>query len=240
MTNQELQACIIFQDANYIVANKPPGVSAQDDHVDNDSLHRLLEKFVNKSLFVVHRLDRPTSGVILFAKRKSVAAKLNRFLKERSDRFSKTYLAAVKNPPSPNKGKLEHLIYQDKKQRKAFITEATEMGKPAILNYEVISQTDHYHLLKIKTETGRFHQIRAQLSAIGSPIKGDVKYGARRKNKDRSIHLHAFRLDLSLWESDQQMSFYAKVPEDPVWNAFKQQEVLLAENTYKEWKEEPM
>ncbi|WP_235297713.1 RluA family pseudouridine synthase [Portibacter marinus] len=238
MTKQSLDKTIIYQDSECLIVNKPAGSSAQDDHTDGQSIHAGLENFVHKPLYLVHRLDKPTSGVMLFAKRKKVAAYLNDLLSGQNEDFKKEYLAAVKNPPVPANGKLTHYLLHDKKQRKSLLAGSKSgKSKEAVLEYETLATSDHYTLLKIRIETGRFHQIRAQLSAIGSPIKGDVKYGARRSNKDRSIHLHAYSLQVYL--GHKKIYAQAALPDDPVWNAFKSMHEELSQDKFELWKEEP-
>ena len=237
MTNKELQDSIIYQDLSYLIANKPAGIAAQDDLADGDSFHKLLEKFTSKKLFVVHRLDRPTSGVILFAKKAKAASHFSKLMSERTS--EKKYLAAVQKAPETEKGTLEHFLFHDTKLKKSFISSKNnKKAKPAKLQYQVLTKIDNYTLLEITLGSGRFHQIRAQLSAIGSPIKGDVKYGARRGNKDRSINLHAYELTFPTLYDNEVMKVNAMVPNEPVWQAFVSLLPELGKNKHNKWKAE--
>jgi len=237
MTNKELQDAIIYQDNAFLIANKPAGISAQDDPSEGDSFHKMLEKFSSKKLFVVHRLDRPTSGVMVFAKKVKAASHFSKLMAEKGS--SKNYLAAVQNPPKITEGELEHYLFHDTKIKKAFISkESNKNAKLAKLSYITLTKIDNYTLLQVTLESGRFHQIRAQLSAIGSPIKGDVKYGARRGNKDRSINLHAAELSFPLQYDGEHVKINASVPEEPVWKAFAEILPELNDNKYEKWKAE--
>lgn len=241
MTNKELQDCIIYQDFHYLIANKPAGIKSQQDHTPEKSFHKLLEKHINKSLFLVHRLDRPTSGIMVFAKKKSAATHLGKLQQENHPKFKKVYLAAVKNPPKEQTGALEHHLIHDKKQRKSIvINEATKESRLARLSYKTIAQIEHYSLLEIALDSGRFHQIRAQLAAAGSPVKGDVKYGARRGNRDRSINLHAYKMEIPMRAEGEGITVLAQLPDDAVWNAFKEINSELGHNKIEKWKEELM
>jgi 23S rRNA pseudouridine1911/1915/1917 synthase len=237
MTSKELQDSIIYQDASFLIANKPAGISAQDDLADGESFHKLLEKFSSKKLFVVHRLDRPTSGVMLFAKKVKAASHYSQLMTEQKS--EKKYMAAVQNPPNEESGTLEHYLFHDTKLKKSFISnKENKKAKKASLQYKVLNKIDNYTLLEITLGSGRFHQIRSQLAAIGSPIKGDVKYGARRGNKDRSINLHAYELQFPALYDDEIIRVNAAVPNEPVWQAFVDLLPKLGENKYDKWKVE--
>lgn len=147
---------------------------------------------------------------------------MNAQFKERT--IQKTYLAIVKNPPKAQCGQLTHYLRKNEKANKTQVfDEPIKGGKKAVLNYKVIGKSDNYSLLEIDLETGRHHQIRAQLAKIGSPIKGDVKYGARRSNKDRSIHLHAWKLTFQHPVTSENVELIADLPDDSIWNFFKSQ-----------------
>lgn len=237
MTNKELQESIIFQDASFLIASKPAGIAAQDDLAEGDSFHKLLEKFSSKKLFVVHRLDRPTSGVMLFAKKVKAASHFSKLMKEGTS--EKKYLAAVQKAPDTVQGSLEHYLLHDKKLKKSIVSgKEDKKARLATLDYKVLTKIDNYTLLEITLGSGRFHQIRAQLAAIGSPIKGDVKYGARRGNKDRSINLHAFEMVFPTLYDDEILKVTAGVPVEPVWQAFVHLLPELGENKYNKWKAE--
>jgi 23S rRNA pseudouridine1911/1915/1917 synthase len=196
-------------------------MSCIPDKTNTVSLLEIIKKQENiADLFPIHRIDKPVSGIILFAKN-AVAAKFysNLFAQ---NKIQKEYLAFTKKIETTEEIHLTHYIRKDSKARKAIISsEAKKGSKIAKLVFKVLFQSDHYSLLNIKISTGRFHQIRAQLSKAGIPIKGDVKYGARRKNNDRSIHLHAHKLVLPLEGASEGSIFTAPLPEDPLWDLAK-------------------
>lgn len=172
----------------------------------------------NVYLGVVHRLDRPTSGIVLFSKTSKALPRLNKLFKDKEAK--KTYWAVVKNHPPNQQGTLIHFLKRNPKQNKSFahIKEVPE-SKIAKLHYKILRQLDNYFLLEIDLETGRHHQIRSQLSSIGSPIKGDLKYGFDRSNKDASIHLHARKLSFIHPVSKEDIEVTAQPPDDPIWKA---------------------
>ena len=235
MTNKEVQDCIIYQNASFIIANKPGGLPTQKDVSEDKSFHEILQDFVGVGLFLIHRLDRPTSGAIVFAKKKRAAAYYSSLLNEK--RIDKTYLAAVKNPPPKPEGEISHYLLHDTKMKKSFVSTASnKIAKLAELEYKTIGKTENYTLLEVTLKSGRFHQIRAQLAAIGSPIKGDVKYGARRANKDRSIHLHANSISFPLQYNDESITCRAAVPDDAIWQVLAKENHSLLKNNHKLWK----
>jgi len=208
---------VCYKDNQIIAFNKPAGLLAQSDNSEDKSLLNLAEIYCKHPLFIVNRIDRPASGIVLFAKNERAIANLSKQFQER--KVNKEYLAWVKHAPSPASGKLEHFIFKNSKAKKAIIsTEKNELSKSAILDYATVGKSDNYQLLKISLHTGRFHQIRAQLGAIKSPIKGDVKYGARRSNPDRSIALHAFRLKITHPTSNEKLTLQAPLPSSPIWS----------------------
>lgn len=169
-------------------------------------------------LGVVHRLDRPTSGIVLFARTSKALTRLNKLFAERNTQ--KTYWAIVKNEPPKQAGTLEHFLKRNTKQNKSYahLKEVPE-SKKAILHYSVIKKLRGYFALEIALETGRHHQIRAQLKAIGCPIMGDLKYGFDKSNKDGSIHLHARKLAFTHPVKNEAVEIIAPPPEDLNWNA---------------------
>ncbi len=169
-------------------------------------------------LGVVHRLDRPTSGIVVFARTSKALARLNKMFSARET--EKIYWAIVKNTPSQIEATLVHYLKRNPKQNKSYAhNKEVPDSKKAILHYKVLKQLKNYCLLEIVLETGRHHQIRSQLSAIGSPIKGDLKYGFDRSNADGSIHLHAKKLTLVHPVLKEEMVFEASTLDDPIWNA---------------------
>jgi 23S rRNA pseudouridine1911/1915/1917 synthase len=170
---------------------------------------------------VTHRLDRPTSGVVIFAKTSKALSRLNEMF--RKDSIDKVYWAIVKNRPSKIEDKLVHYLIKDEKKNKssAFNTEKPNTKK-AVMHYKLISTSQNYSLLEVNLETGRHHQIRCQLAKIGSPIKGDLKYGAERSNPDGSISLHARSISFIHPVSKVKIEVTAPVPMDNLWKSFEE------------------
>lgn len=217
---------IIFEDNHLIVVNKRAGDIVQGDKTGDVPLSEMVKRYIKEKynkpgdvyLGVVHRLDRPTSGIVIFAKTSKALSRLNKAFAERHTK--KTYWAIVKNKPEPSSARLVHYLKRNTKQNKSYAhIKPVSESKEAILTYQLKKSLDNYHLLEVALETGRHHQIRSQLSAIGSPIKGDLKYGFDRSNKDASIHLHARKLELIHPVRKENVSFEAKPPEDSIWNA---------------------
>ncbi|MCC5922451.1 MAG: RNA pseudouridine synthase [Crocinitomicaceae bacterium] len=219
---------VLFEDNHIIVVNKKAGDITQGDKTGDtplpDKVKDWLKKKYNKPgnvfLGVVHRLDRPTSGIVIFAKTSKALTRLNEMF--RSKNVSKTYWAVVENKPSILIGKCEDLLVKNEKQNKSYVTKDVQNknAKNAILNYKLLSSSINYHLLEVNLETGRHHQIRVQLANIGCIIKGDVKYGARRSNKDKSISLHARKIDFSHPISKTLISITAPLPKTEDWRFF--------------------
>ncbi len=169
-------------------------------------------------LGVVHRLDRPTSGIVIFAKTSKALSRLNKMFSERQT--IKTYWVIVKNTPPNTEDRLVHYLIRNPKQNKSYAhVKEIDGSKQGILHYKVLKKLDNYYLLEVDLETGRHHQIRSQLSAIGLPIKGDLKYGFDRSNKDGSIHLHAKSLSFKHPVGQKEMLIEAPTSNDPIWNA---------------------
>lgn len=217
---------VLYEDNHIIIVNKRAGDIVQGDKTGDKPLSEVVKSFLkekynkpgNVYLGVVHRLDRPTTGIVLFAKTSKALPRLNKLFADK--KANKTYWALVKNIPDKTENTLIHWLKKNPKNNKssAFIKE-TEGSKKAILHYKTIKQLDNYFLLEIALETGRHHQIRSQLSSIGCPIKGDLKYGFDRSNKDGSISLHARRLNFTHPVSKEPVSITASLPDDPIWNA---------------------
>lgn len=183
---------IILKNNQFIAFNKPAGMAVQPDKTGDTSLMTLAAAYAKHPVFPVHRIDRPASGIVLMAKQEKALVELSRQFRERE--VTKTYLAIVKNPPETPAGDLAHYIKRGHNNKSLALSKPHLDAKTARLSYQLLAASDRYHLLAINLHTGRHHQIRAQLAAIGSPIKGDVKYGFKRGNKDRSIDLHHWRL----------------------------------------------
>ena len=217
---------VLFEDNHLVIVNKKSGDIVQGDKTGDKPLSDVVKEYIKEKynkpgevfLGVVHRLDRPTSGIIIFARTSKALERLNKMLRERT--ISKTYWAVVKNTPLKEKDSLIHFLKKNPKNNKSTVfTKETDASKKAILHYLVIKKLDNYSLLEIDLETGRHHQIRAQLAYIGSPIKGDLKYGASRSNKDGSIHLHARKILFTHPVSKENISVLAPIPNETIWNA---------------------
>lgn len=208
---------ILYADDALVVVAKPAGIATQADQTGDVALVDMMAERLKIPLFVVHRLDRVASGVIVFAKTNEMAGLLSEQFKKRTTR--KIYWAIVEARPSHDEGGLIHFLKKNPKINKSFVVEATDKdGKRAELHYILRGSSERYFFLEIELFTGRFHQIRAQLAAINCPVKGDVKYGARRSNPNRSIHLHAAELTFEHPQTRQICHFEAKTDtQDALW-----------------------
>lgn len=217
---------ILFEDNHIIAVNKRVGDIVQGDKTGDKPLSEVVKEYIkdkyNKPgevfLGVVHRLDRPTTGIVIFARTSKALTRLNELFKNRETQ--KTYWAIVKNKPLKPEDKLVHFLKRNEKNNtsKAHNNEVPE-SKIASLDYKIIRELNNYFALEIELHTGRHHQIRAQLSAIGSPIKGDLKYGFDRSNPDGGIHLHARKLVFIHPVSKENIIIVAPIPNDIIWNA---------------------
>jgi 23S rRNA pseudouridine1911/1915/1917 synthase len=217
---------ILYEDNHLIVLNKRVGDIVQGDITGDTPLSELVKGYIKKKynkpgdvyLGVVHRLDRPTSGIVVFARTSKALTRLNKLFAER--KAEKIYWAVVKNKPSVPKGTLVHWLKRNPKQNKSYAyPKEIKDSKRAELDYELVKSLQNYQLLQIVLKTGRHHQIRSQLAAINSPIKGDLKYGFDRSNKDGGIHLHARSLAFIHPVKQEEIRIVADPPEDPIWNA---------------------
>lgn len=217
---------ILFEDNHLIAVNKRAGDLVQGDKTGDKPLSEVVKEYIaekyNKPgavyLGVVHRLDRPTTGVVLFAKTSKALTRLNKLFKERETQ--KTYWALVKNVPHKTQDTLTHFLKRNAKQNKSYAhNKEVPESKKAVLEYQVLKKLDNYYLLEIELHTGRHHQIRSQLSAIDCPIKGDLKYGFDRSNPDGSIHLHARKLTLVHPVQKEELTIVAPPPAEPLWNS---------------------
>ena len=223
-TKNNLQ--ILHEDNHILIVNKRVGDIVQGDKTGDKPLSDVVKEYIkdkyNKPgevfLGVVHRLDRPTSGVVVFARTSKALTRMNELFSNRETQ--KTYWAVVKNKPSKATDKLVHYLKRNEKNNtsKAHIKEVPD-SKLASLDYTIIKELQNYYALEINLHTGRHHQIRAQLSAIGCPIKGDLKYGFDRSNPDGGIHLHARKLVFTHPVSKEELEIIAPVPNEVVWNA---------------------
>lgn len=217
---------IIYEDNHLIAINKRPGDIVQGDKTGDLPLSEVVKQYIkekynkpgNVYLGVPHRLDRPTSGIVIFAKTSKALPRLNKLFAEKEAK--KTYWAIVKNAPEKQQDTLTHWMKRNTKQNKSYANKKeVPESKKAILDYRLIKKLDNYYLLEIDLKTGRHHQIRAQLTSIGCPIKGDLKYGFDRSNKDGSIHLHARSLSFIHPVKKELLELTATTPDDSVWNA---------------------
>jgi 23S rRNA pseudouridine1911/1915/1917 synthase len=218
---------ILLEDNHLLIINKSPSEIVQGDITGDQPLSELLKAFIknrdhkpgNVFLGVVHRLDRPVSGGVIFAKTSKALTRLNEMLK--NGEIKKTYWAVVKNRPPADQGHLVHYLRRDEQKNKSFAYENPVAGtKKAELTYQAIAHSDGYHLLEIQLLTGRHHQIRSQLAKIGCPVKGDLKYGFSRSNPDGSICLHSRKIEFTHPVSKERILVLADLPDGPLWKYF--------------------
>lgn len=222
---------VLYEDNHIIAVNKKVSDIVQGDITGDKPLSEFVKDYLknkynkpgNVFLGVTHRLDRPTSGVVVFARTSKALSRLNEMFKQKTN-LQKTYWAIVKNKPEQEKQTLKNFMYKDAGKNKSFICNSSKKGaKEAILSYEHLLSSDNYHLLEIDLLTGRHHQIRVQLANMGSPIKGDLKYGFSRSNADGGISLHARKISFTHPVSKEKIKIVAPVPDDNVWKYFETQ-----------------
>ena len=218
---------ILYEDNHIIAVNKQPSDIVQADKTGDEPLSEKVKKYIKKKynkpgavfLGVVHRIDRPVSGVIIFAKTSKALSRLNTLFREK--KIKKTYLAIVKNKPSPTKNTLIHYLKKNNlKNKSSAFKKNVEGSLKSELEYKLIKSLDNYYLLKITPKTGRHHQIRVQLSTIGCPIKGDLKYGAKRSNKNASINLHAYKVEFTHPVKKNNIIISATPPKENIWDNY--------------------
>ncbi len=227
----DFPSLILFEDNHLLVVNKPSGLPSQGDNTGDLHLLDVAKEYIKKQyqkpgeVFcgLIHRIDRPVSGIVVLAKTSKALARMNEAFKARD--VQKTYWAVVQNLPQPSAGKLEHWLWRNTKKNvtRAFDNERKDTQK-AELEYSTLDSHQGYHLLEIKPITGRTHQIRSQLSAIQCPIMGDVKYGFQQANEDRSIHLHARSLSFAHPTKGERIEIKAQVPKTGIWMAFEKRQ----------------
>ncbi len=220
---------ILYEDNHLIAINKRCGDIVQGDKTGDSPISEEIKSYLkekyhkpgNVFLGVTHRLDRPTSGVLLFARTSKSLTRMNELFKNEGE-IRKTYWAVVDVKPDLLEATLEHWLVRNEKQNKSFAYPREQKeSKQASLTYHYIASSDRFHLLEIELHTGRHHQIRAQLAAIGLHIKGDLKYGFPRSNKDGGIHLHARTIRFIHPVTLEPVTITAPVPNDPVWQFFE-------------------
>lgn len=219
---------ILHIDNHTIIVNKRPSDIVQGDKTGDKPLSELVKDYLREEFNkpgevfcgVVHRLDRPTSGALVFARTSKGLSRLNEQFRDHGTR--KIYWAVVELMPKQKEGQLVDYLTKNEKQNKSYASDREVNGsKKAILNYKWLASSDKYHLLEVELETGRHHQIRCQLAKIGCIIKGDLKYGAKRSNKDGSIHLHARTLQYEHPTTKEPIKVTAPVPQEPLWQFFE-------------------
>ena len=226
---------VLYEDNHIIAVNKTCNEIVQGDKTGDTPLSEMVKAYIKEKyhkpgevfLGVPHRLDRPTSGVVLFARTSKALMRLNEMFKGKSIR--KTYWAIVQGAPKIPEARLENYLIRNEAQNKRYIAKTQKLNeerkdaKLAILNYRTLVKGEHYTLLEINLETGRHHQIRCQLAEIGCPVKGDLKYGAKRSNPDGGICLHARQIEFVHPVSKQNICITAPVPDDALWRALTTQ-----------------
>lgn len=233
-TNNDIKDCedissqILYEDNHIIVLNKRNSQIVHSDKSEDVSLEEMVKHYLkvkynkpgNVFCGVVHRLDRPVSGALIFAKTDKALTRLNNMVKNRE--IHKTYWAITRNKPPKDRDTLKNYILRNQDNNKSYITKDVNNGLYAELDYRLIAQSDYYYLLEVDLKTGRHHQIRLQLSHIGCPIKGDLKYGFGRSNRIASISLHARSLSFVHPVNKSTINIIAPVPAEPLWQYFEQ------------------
>ena len=218
---------VLYEDNHIIAVNKTCNEIVQGDKTGDIPLSEIVKAYIKEKynkpgevfLGVTHRLDRPTSGVVLFARTSKALTRLNTMFKSH-EQIRKTYWAIVQGAPKIPEARLENYLVRNEAQNKSYIAKpGAKEAKLAVLSYKTLVRGDNYTLLEINLETGRHHQIRCQLAALGCPVKGDLKYGAKRSNPDGGICLHARRIEFIHPVSKQEICITATVPDDALWRA---------------------
>lgn len=219
---------VVYEDNHIIVVNKTASETVQADKTGDTPLSETVKQYLkekyqkpgNVFLGVTHRLDRPVSGLVIFAKTSKALTRLNEMF--RAGEVKKTYWAVVKNAPKESEGELVHFLVRNEKQNKSYAYDKeVPNSKKAVLDYRLIGRSDNYYLLEVDLKTGRHHQIRCQLAKMGCPIKGDLKYGSPRSNPDGSICLHARRVRFVHPVSKELIELKAPLPEGNLWKGFE-------------------
>jgi len=219
---------VLYEDNHLVVVNKRPGDLVQGDKTGDKPLSEMVKEYIKEKynkpgevyLGVTHRIDRPTSGIVVFARTSKALTRLNNMFQEKV--IQKTYWAVVQNAPDPESAILTHWLKRNTQQNKSYAHyKSIGVGsKESILTYQLKAKSKNYYLLEVLPKTGRHHQIRCQLSFIGCPIKGDLKYGAKRSNSDGSIHLHARAIEFVHPVKKEPLKIVAPPPREVVWDSF--------------------
>lgn len=222
---------VLYEDNHLIAVNKKSSEIVQGDRTGDKTLPDYIKEYLkakfnkpgNVFCGVIHRLDRPTSGVILFARTSKGLARMNKQFKDKTTK--KTYWAILENKPKKDTNTLVHFLKKNERQNKSYVSDKhTKGAKEAVLTYILIASLARFHLVEIHLETGRHHQIRAQFSSMGCCVKGDLKYGAKKSNKDGSICLHSRVLEFLHPTTQQRISVRAPIPKNTHWQLFKELE----------------
>ena len=230
MNASSIENRILYEDNHILVVNKLPSEIVQGDKTGDPPMSEFVKSYIkgkyNKPgevfLGVVHRIDRPVSGAVIFARTSKSLSRLNEMLK--NGQIKKTYWAVVKNAPPLESDRLSNHLFRDEARNKTFVREkAGKQTQLAELTYSLIAKSKDYYLLEVNLITGRHHQIRSQLSQIGCPIRGDLKYGYPRSNPDGSIHLHSKQINFIHPVKNQPVVISAPPPDEPLWNYFASQ-----------------
>ena len=220
---------IIYEDNHLIVVNKACSELVQGDKTGDKSLIDMVKLYIKEKynkpgevfLGLVHRLDRPTSGLVIFARTSKALSRMNQQFKDK--KVIKKYWAVVDKTPPKTVDTITHFLKKNEKQNKSYASDTQKSGsKEASLTYQLLKSSDKYYLLEIELHTGRHHQIRAQLATIGCKIRGDLKYGFPRSNKDGGIHLHARYLEFEHPVKKEPVKLTAPVPDDSLWKFFEE------------------
>lgn len=219
---------VVYEDNHIVVVNKTSSEIVQGDKTGDTPLSEMVKQYLkekynkpgNVFIGVTHRLDRPVSGLVVFAKTSKALPRLNEMF--RNGEVKKTYWAIVKECPKETEGELVHYLVRNEKQNKSYAYDKeVKLSKKAVLHYKLIGHSQNYYLLEVDLKTGRHHQIRCQLAKMGCPIKGDLKYGSPRSNPDGSICLHARTVQFVHPVSKEMIRLTAPVPEGNLWNGFE-------------------
>lgn len=224
----ELESRILYEDNHFIIVNKLPGELVQADKTGDMTLADMVRDYLqvtyqkpgNVFLGIPHRIDRPTSGIVIYTKTEKALVRMNALFRS-DDLVIKTYWAVVDRLPAADEGLVVHYLTRDTRQNKSIATvEKRKKSQEARMNYRILAASKSYYLLEVDLQTGRHHQIRAQLAAMGSSVKGDLKYGSRRSNEGGGIHLHAREISFIHPVRNERVTVTALPPSEVVWDYF--------------------